>query len=78
MTGAALILVVLGGLLLPQFAHAAPALIACMTAHKNEMKELNTQIAELQQMKVAPGGPKVKQGDCVHRLKAIHGSALSA
>ena len=68
------ILVVLGALLFPQSAHAV-SLLACMTAHKDEMKALNTQIAELQRVKVAPGGPKTKLGECAHRLEAIRGSA---
>ena len=68
--------ILVAALLIPQFAVAAPALIACMTTHKEEMKALNTQIAELQRIKVTPGGPKAKQGDCAHRLQAIHGSAL--
>lgn len=63
-----------GALLLPSSAHAA-GLIACMTAHKDEMKALNTQIAELEQMKVKPGGPKTKPGECTDRLHAIRGSA---
>jgi hypothetical protein len=55
--------------------HAAPALIACMTAHKDEMKALNTQIAELEKTKVSPGGPNTKQGECTHRLHTLRGSA---
>lgn len=65
----------IAALLIAQAAHSAPALIACMTAHKDEMKALNTQIAELEKMKVAPGGPNTKQGECTHRLHTIHGSA---
>ena len=33
-----------------------------MTAHKDEMKALNTQIAELEKTKVAAGGPNTKHG----------------
>jgi hypothetical protein len=69
------VLAVLGALLFSQAAHAAPALIACMTAHKEEMKALNTQIAELEKTKVAPGGPNTKQGPCALRLQTIRGSA---
>jgi hypothetical protein len=74
---AASILAVLGVLLLPQNVHAAQAvnLLTCMTSHKEEMKALNTQIAELQRVKVAPGGPKTKLGECAHRLEAIRGGA---
>jgi hypothetical protein len=63
-----------GALLLAGPAHAA-GLIACMTAHKAEMQALNTQIAELEQKKVAPGGPNTKTGDCTHRLQSLRGSA---
>jgi len=68
------ILVLSGALLLSGPAHAA-GLIACMTAHKAEMQALNTQIAELEQTKVAPGGPNTKFGECTHRLQSIRGSA---
>ena len=71
------VLVVLGVLLFSGFADAAPRLITCMTSHQSEMKELNTQIAELQKIKVTPGGPKTKLGDCAHRLEAIRGGALT-
>jgi hypothetical protein len=46
-----------------------------MTAHKDEMKALNTRIAELEKTKVTPGGPNTKQGECAHRLQTIRGSA---
>jgi hypothetical protein len=62
-------------LLISHPATAAPALIACMTAHKEEMKALNTQIAELEKTKVAPGGPNTKQGPCALRLQTIRGSS---
>jgi hypothetical protein len=62
-------------LLISHPATAAPALIACMTAHKQEMKALNTQIAELEKTKVAPGGPNTKQGPCALRLQTIRGSS---
>jgi hypothetical protein len=62
-------------LLFAHAADAAPRLIACMTAHKEEMKALNTQLAELEKMKVAPGGPNTKLGECAHRLQTIRGSA---
>jgi hypothetical protein len=68
------ILVLSGALLLSGPAHAA-GLIACMTAHKTEMQALNTQIAELEQIKVKPGGPNAKSGECTHRLQSIRGSA---
>ena len=74
-TIAAPIVLVLGALLLPHAAQAA-GLIACMTSHKEEMKALNAQIAELQKVKVTPGGPKTKLGECAHRLEAIKGGAL--
>lgn len=63
--------------LLPSASASAQAskLIACMTAHKDEMKALNTQIAELEKTKVTPGGPNTKQGECAHRLQTIRGSA---
>ena len=35
-----------------------------MTAHKEEMKALNMQIAELEKTKVAAGGPNTKMGEC--------------
>jgi hypothetical protein len=56
----------------------AVSLLACMTAHKEEMKALNTQIAELQKIKVTPGGPNTKPGECTERLQAIHGSVILA
>ena len=62
------VLAVAGALLFSHSAYPAPALIACMTAHKDEMKALNTQIAELEKTKVAPGGPNTKMGECAHRL----------
>ena len=62
-------------LLISHPAIAAPALIACMTSHKEEMKALNTQIAALEKTKVAPGGPNAKQGPCALRLQTIRGSA---
>jgi hypothetical protein len=68
-------LAVAGALLFSHSAYPAPALIACMTAHKDEMKALNTQIAELERTKIVPGGPNTKQGDCTHRLHLIRGSA---
>lgn len=64
-----------GALLFSHSAYPAPALIACMTGHKDEMKALNTQIAELERTKIVPGGPSTKQGDCTHRLHLIRGSA---
>ena len=57
-------------------AHAAPALIVCLTAHRDEMKALNTQIAELEQIKVTPGGAITKHGGCAHRLQTIRGAQL--
>ena len=57
-------------------AYPAPALIACMTAHKEEMKALNMQIAELEKTKVAAGGPNTKMGECANRLQTLRGSAL--
>jgi hypothetical protein len=66
----------IAALLIAQAAHSAPALIACMTAHKDEMKALNTQIAELEQMKVTPGGATTKHGECTHRLQTISGAQL--
>jgi hypothetical protein len=72
---AAPILAVLGIMLFSHAAHSAPALIACMTAHKDEMKALNTQIAELEKTKVAPGGLNTRQGECALRLQTIRGSA---
>jgi hypothetical protein len=62
-------------LLISHPAIAAPALIACMTSHKEEMKALNTQIAALEKTKIAPGGPNTKQGPCALRLQTIRGSA---
>jgi hypothetical protein len=75
MTAASLF--VLAALLFSSAAHAA-GLMACMTAHKEEMKALNTQIAELEKVKVTPGGPKTKLGDCAHRLETIRGGAIIA
>jgi hypothetical protein len=69
------VIAVLSALLFSHTAHAA-SLMACMAAHKEEMKALNTQIAGLEKTKVAPGGPKTKLSDCAHRLEAIRGSAL--
>lgn len=70
------VIAVAASLLLAGAAHAAPALIACMTAHKDEMKALNTQIAALEQTKVTPGGPVTKHGSCAHRLQTIRGAQL--
>jgi len=56
-------------------AYPAPALIACMTAHKEEMKALNMQIAELEKTKVAAGGPNTKMGECANRLQTLRGRA---
>ena len=70
----------LGALAALSFPTAADAvsLLACMTAHKDEMKALNTQIAELQKIKVTPGGPNTKPGQCTERLQAIQGSVIMA
>jgi hypothetical protein len=70
------LLAVLGVLLLAGGAQAAPRLIACMTAHKEEMKALNAEIAALEKTKVKPGGPKAKHGECEQRLQTIRGSTL--
>ena len=75
-SSATLIAVFLISLLLLGGADAAPRLIACMSAHQDEMKALNTQIAELQKIRVTPGGPNTKLGDCAHRLETIRGNAL--
>ena len=64
-------------LLFPPTADAV-SLLACMTAHREEMKALNTQIAELQKVKVTPGGPNTKPGECAQRLEAIRGSVILA
>ena len=58
-------------------AYPAPALIACMTAHKEEMKALNMQIAELEKTKVAAGGPNTKMGECANRLQTHPGQRAS-
>ncbi len=70
------ILAFAGALLFAGAAHAAPALIACLTAHRDEMKALNTQIAGLEQTKVTPGGVTTKHGECAHRLQTIRGAQL--
>jgi hypothetical protein len=70
------VLAVAGVLLMSHPAYPAPALIACMTAHKEEMKALNMQIAELEKTKVAAGGPNTKMGECANRLQTLRGSAL--
>jgi hypothetical protein len=74
--GATPIVAFLISLLLVGRADAAPRLIACMSAHQDEMKALNTQIAELQKIRVTPGGPNTKLGECAHRLETIRGNAL--
>ena len=48
-----------------------------MTAHKEEMKALTSQIAELEKTKVAPGGPNTKHGRVRDTgCRRIRGSAL--
>src|SRR4029077_10007751 len=73
MTAASLF--VMGALLFSSAAHAA-GLMACMTAHKEEMNQLNIQIAELEKVQVTPGGPKTKLGECAQRLETIRGGAI--
>jgi hypothetical protein len=70
------LLAIFGVLLLTGGARAAPGLIACMTAHKAEMKALNAQIAALEKTKVQPGGGHAKHGECEQRLQTIRGSTL--